>query len=107
MRGLLGAMSDLIMVLDDRGRYLKVTPNNSSLLFKKADDVVGKTVSDIFAKSEAEIFLTCINKTLLTQETQDIEYSLNIQGNDMWFNARVSPLSSDSVIVVARDISDR
>ena len=107
LRGLLGAMSDLIMVIDSQGCYLKVTPMNSVLLFKKTEDIIGKTVSEIFAKIEADIFLNCIKETLLTQETQDIEYSLNINGTDMWFNARVSPLSSDSVIVVARDISDR
>lgn len=107
MRGLLGAMSDLIMVLDHRGRYLKITPMNSSLLFQKVEDVIGNTVSDIFPKREADKFLNCIGQTLLTQETQDLEYSLNVNGNDLWFNARVSPLSSDSVIVVARDISDR
>jgi signal transduction histidine kinase/CheY-like chemotaxis protein len=36
-----------------------------------------------------------------------VEYSLTIEEQEVWFAANVSPISADSVIWVARDISDR
>lgn len=36
-----------------------------------------------------------------------VEYSLRIGGKNVWFAANVSPLSANSVIWAARDITDR
>jgi len=62
---------------------------------------------EIFPSPQADTFLHCIHQTLNTQQTQDLEYSLTINDTSTWFSAKLSPLSSTSVIVVARDISDR
>ncbi|MEQ9622073.1 PAS domain S-box protein [Coleofasciculus chthonoplastes] len=107
LRGLFAAMSDLIFVLDAEGRYLKVSPANHNLLYQPTDVLIGKTLHEIFPSPQADTFLDCIYQTLNTQQTQDLEYSLTLNGTSTWFSAKFSPLSEISVIVVARDISDR
>jgi len=107
LRALFAAMTDLIFVLDAQGRYLKIAPTNPALLYKPAEDLVGKRLDEIFAPAPTEFFLDYIGRALDTQQTIDVEYSLCIHGTQMWFAARVSPLQDDTVIWVARDITER
>jgi PAS domain S-box-containing protein len=107
LRGLFTAMRDLVLVFNAEGRYLKIFPTEPNLLYKPAQILLGKTLHEIFSPSQADQFLNCIRKTLETQKTQDLEYSLTIAETQKWFSAKVSPLSADSVIFVARDISAR
>jgi PAS domain-containing protein len=53
------------------------------------------------------MFLSQVHAALDNQETINFEYRLPIQDKELWFDARISPFLDDSVIVVARDISDR
>jgi PAS domain S-box-containing protein len=107
LHALFAAMTDVILVLDAQGHYLKIAPTNPPLLYKPAEELVGKTPHEIFAPAQAEFFLDCIRRALDTQQTIDLEYSLSINGTQVWFAARISPLYEDIVICVARDITER
>jgi hypothetical protein len=41
------------------------------------------------------------------KEMSRLDYNLEIGGREYWFTANISPLTQDSVIWVARDITDR
>ncbi|CAN1210183.1 CHASE4 domain-containing protein [Tumidithrix helvetica PCC 7403] len=107
LRALFRAMTDVIMVIDSQGYYLKVTPTNDALLVRPAEELVGKTLYQVFERSQAEQFMHQIWQVLNTQQTLNTEYLLEINGKPIWFSASVSPIADDSVIWVARDISDR
>jgi len=106
MRALFAAMTDVIIVLDSNGRYLKIAPTNQSNLYRPPADMVGKTVTELFPPDQAAFFIENIRKTLEIKELTSVVYKLNIENKEIWFSALVSPLSSDSVIWVARDITD-
>lgn len=107
LRALFAAMNDVILVLDKNGRYLKIAPTNPELLYRPPEELVGKTIADSFPAEQAEMFLNHIHAALETRQTQKLEYMLPIGGRDVWFAATVSPMTSDSVILVARDITER
>jgi PAS domain S-box-containing protein len=107
LRALLAAMTDVILVLDIEGRYLKVAPTNPSLLFKPPDELVGKTLHEVMPGEQADVFLEHIRRALETQRPVDTEYSLLIDGKEVWFAGTVSPMQEDSVVYVARDITER
>ena len=107
LRALLAAMSDVILVLDIEGRYLKIAPTNPFLLYKPSDELVGKTLHEVMPEEQADVFLGHIRRALETQHPVDTEYSLRIGGEEVWFAGTVSPMQEDSVIYVARDISER
>ena len=106
LQALFTAMTDVIIVYNSEGRYLKVAPTNQSNLYRPPTDMVGKTVSELFPPEQAAFFLEKIQQTLKTGELTSAEYSLTIDGKDIWFAALISPMSADSVIWVARDITD-
>ncbi|MFB8797193.1 MAG: PAS domain S-box protein [Microcoleus sp.] len=106
LRALFAAMSELIVVLDASGRYLKVAPTNLSLLYKPPEELIGKTLSEMFPPATADRFLHCIQSALDTKQTVSIEYTLPIGDREICFAASISPLSEESVIWVARDITE-
>ncbi len=107
MRALLAAMTDVILVLDAEGRYLKVAPTNPSLLYKPSDEMVGKTLHDLFPPAQAASFHATLRRALETGRPVDFEYSLPIGGREVWFAATISPMPGNTAIWVARDITRR
>lgn len=107
LQGLFAAMTDTVFVLNSYGRYCKIASTNSTLLYQPAEVLVGKTLYEVFSSDLADTFLAYVHQALASQQTCEIEYSLPIGGRTVWFSAKVSPVSDDSVIWVARDVTDR
>ncbi|HUI30149.1 MAG TPA: PAS domain S-box protein [Candidatus Acidoferrales bacterium] len=107
LRTLFESMKDIILVLDKDGRFLRVAPTEDSLLYKPSSELMGKKSNEIFPREQADYFVDVIRKTLESGEPQNAEYSINIRGEEKWRTATVSPLTNDSVLWVARDITER
>ncbi len=107
LRALFAGMMDVVIVYDAEGRYLEIAPTKGSGLFRAASEFLGKTVEELFAPAEARFILEHINQSLKMGELRDVEYSLRFGDQVRWFSAAVSPLSSNSVIWVAHDITNR
>ncbi|HKR00676.1 MAG TPA: PAS domain S-box protein [Pyrinomonadaceae bacterium] len=107
LRALFAAMPDIILVIDGEGRYLKVAPTNPSLLYKPSAELVGKRFHEVFPRSQADLFLGHVRRALETRQPVSIVYSLTINETEVWFEGTVSPMLEDSVIWVARDITER
>ena len=105
-RALFAAMSDVIIVLDQQGRYLKIAPTNPSLLYQAPEQLIDKTIDQIFVPETAIFFKTYIDKALNLKLPINIEYSLPIDHKIVWFAACISPMTDDTVIWVARDITE-
>ena len=108
LHALLTAIKDVVLVLDVQGRYLKIAPTNLALLHKPPDELIGKTLHEVFPQAQADTFLSRIQESLETKQTFNIEYSHpTIEHKEVWFAASISPLDNDSVIWVARDMTER
>ncbi|HEY9710849.1 MAG TPA: transporter substrate-binding protein, partial [Oculatellaceae cyanobacterium] len=107
LQALFAAMSDVVLVIDAQGRYLKIAPTKSAALYRSADQLIGKTLHELFERSQADIFVGYIQDALTTQQTVNFEYSITIRDREVWFAASISSISEDSVIWVARDITER
>jgi len=107
LRTLINAMTDVMFVCNSEGRYLKIPETNPSLLYKPPNELLGKTLHDVFPKDQADFFLSKIRQALNTQKSINFEYSLPIGNMEIWFNATISPMSDDMTLIVARDITDR
>jgi PAS domain S-box-containing protein len=105
LRALFAAMSDVILVVDAEGRYLEIAPTKPEILYRPAEEVLGKTVHEIFPAEQADYFLDHIREALTTGRTTQVEYAFVIGGQERCFSAAISPLSSNTVIVVARDVT--
>ncbi len=107
LRAVFSAMDDVILVLDAEGRYLKIAPTNPSLLYKPPDELVGKTLHEVMPEEQADIFRGHVRRALEEQRPVNTEYSLMVDGREVWFAGTVSPMEEDRVVYVARDITER
>jgi PAS domain S-box-containing protein len=107
LRAIFAAMTELIFVLDSQGKYLKIISNDPTLLHSSAGDLLNKTLSEVFEPKQADAFLSYIQQSLDTHQTVSVEYNLIIGKQNLWFAANISPISNNSVIWVARDITAR
>jgi urea transport system substrate-binding protein len=107
LHALFAAMNDVVLVFNTQGRFLKIAPTNLSLLYKSADQLIGKTLHEVFEKAQADAFVGYIQKALATQQTVNVEYTRpTLEKQEVWLSASISPLSEDTVIWVARDITE-
>lgn len=104
-RALFSSMDDLIIVLDRNGKYLEIAPTNPNLLYKPAEELIGKTLYEVFPEENATYFLNKIEESLNSQVPISIEYTLDIKDKKFWFEGRISPMIDDKVLLVVRDIT--
>ena len=107
MSALFAAMTDVIIVLDREGRYLKIAPTNTELLIKEPEKLLNTNIREHLPELQADLVFNSIQSCLDSKQTLNLEYSRSIKNQEVWFSANISPLSEDRVILVARDISDR
>lgn len=107
MRALFAAMNDLIIVLDRDGRYIEIAPTREELLAAPREELLGRTVRELFDRNLAERFVQSIHRALESRTTTETDYSLETDGTTHWFEARISPLPDDRVLLVAHDATAR
>jgi diguanylate cyclase (GGDEF)-like protein/PAS domain S-box-containing protein len=106
-QALLRAINDLVLVISDEGRFLEIAPTNNDLLYRPPAEMLGKTFAEVFPADRAGYFMGAVQRALQSGRTTQIEYSLPIDEQVLWFNANISPMSEDRVVWVARDITER
>ncbi|NJS09514.1 MAG: response regulator [Microcoleus sp. CSU_2_2] len=107
LRTIFAAMTDLVLVRNAEGRCIKIAPTGASSLIKPPDEMINRTAHEVLPASVADLILDTIQQVLITKESINIEYNFTARDREVWLDAKVSPLSPESVIIVARDISDR
>ncbi|HBB96464.1 MAG TPA: hypothetical protein DC054_13840 [Blastocatellia bacterium] len=107
VRALFAAITDVIIVFDADGRYLKIAPTNSTDSYKPPDDLIGRTQHEILPKETADFLVSHIRRALDEGRAHRVEYRVELEGTEVWFDGSVAPLSPNSVIWIARDITER
>jgi PAS domain S-box-containing protein len=107
MKALFAAMTDRVTVRDVSGRCLNIIPTKAATIYKLPEAMIGRKLHEDLPRPQADLILQGILQAISTQETVSIEYSLPIDSKEVWLAETISPLSTETAILVARDISDR
>ena len=107
LRTLFAAMTDVILVLDAEGRYVKIAPTNPLNQYRPSEELLGKKIHQVFPREEADKILHQIGRVLESRQTIDFDYRLSIGSGEAWFECKISPLTKDTVFWIARDITER
>jgi PAS domain S-box-containing protein len=108
LQGLFAAMPDVILVYDQTGCCLKVVATNPHLLVKPSEEQINRTVYDIHPPELAQLCHRSIQTVVATQRPLSyVEYAVTIADQLMWFSANISPLSDNTVLWMARDITEQ
>jgi PAS domain S-box-containing protein len=104
---LLEAVPDLMFVIDKEGNYVDFKRAEADLFALPPESIVGKNVRDtgFSAADEKEIFAR-LEETLGTGETTTVEYTLQTPRGPGSYEARMTKLNDDKVLVVVREITE-
>jgi len=97
----------VVLVIDREGVYRKIAPTNHGLLVKPPEELLGKTLRDVFLPDQAKTFISAMQQVLDTKQTKVIEYDLIIGDKTMRFETTISAMTEDNTLWVAHDITQR
>jgi PAS domain S-box-containing protein len=107
LRSLFNSMSDLVFEMDYNGKYKNIAPTNPELMFKPSNELLGKTLHEVFPQEDADMFLGFIQRSLDTNKKMMIEYPLMINDEVHWFEGIANPKTDKTVLFMAHDITNR
>jgi PAS domain S-box-containing protein len=104
LRAMLEAVPDMVLEIRRDGTIAQYIPAaNEDLNFLPAG-VVGKTVSQVLP-AIAEQTAFAMERALDSGQLHAFEFDISVKGEQKTLEARVSPIGSDLVLVMVRDIS--
>ncbi|MBD2341743.1 PAS domain S-box protein [Calothrix sp. FACHB-156] len=105
LRALFSAIPDPICIFTAQGQLVCAIKGNPSYGELHKEEYIGKTLHQLYAKEQADEFLSYIQQVLRTQEVLTVEYRHPLAGREVWFSARIAPIRHEQVIWIARDIT--
>jgi len=111
-RAITKAMPDLVMVLDEDGRYLDLCTLDESRLVAPPSQMLGRTVYECLPLESALFIHENVRKALLSSSVIAVEYPLAVQAGSLFLEARVVAMDDvidgkRCVVWVSRDITER
>lgn len=113
LRSVLNSMDDLVFVIGTDGmfkRYYQTSAKDN--LYVPSEKFLGKHFRDVLPPNVARLLQTVMKEIKESGETQQFDYSLEINDQECWFNASISPIKPPSgsfteVTAVVRNITKR
>ena len=105
---MLNAIPDLFFIITPEGR---ITHYHASLrpeeMYIPPERFLNKLVTEAFPAETGEPMLCRVREALDLYAMQIFEYSLDVSGQARHFEGRVLPINRESVLLLARDITER
>jgi PAS domain S-box-containing protein len=101
---MLGAIPDLLFHIDRYGKMLAWAGPEKEL-YTEPEEIIGHYLKDYLPESLAELGLRRVTRVLEEQQLNIFEYTMPIQGSPNTFEARMIPMTKDSVLMVARNVT--
>ena len=131
LRSILAGITDIILILDEQARDIQVLSMDRAIAHPYKQELVNQTIEQFWQPETAPKFLSQVRRVIQTQQRQDFEYSIRLEQHqtrgiasqaldlgvdgenlytplgEFWFTAQINPMSPNSVIWIARDITRR
>ena len=106
LRGLFSALPDLVVLVDQDEKIIKVAPTKFPFLHSP-EDLMGRRLADLFSPQLTAQFRHTIQDVLASGETRMMEFQYTVNGKPGWFETSISPISDKETIWVIRNVSER
>lgn len=104
LRALLNAIPDMIFEFNRDGKILQFIPSANNAPLLPPDEFLGKTIVDVLP-SLADQTVFAIGRALDSGDVNAFRYDLQQDGKNRTFEARITPISPDTVLAMVRDVS--
>jgi PAS domain S-box-containing protein len=112
LKTIIRAIPELVIVMDQEGRYIDVMTSDKEMNYPAQKKYEGMRIHDVLPDSIADSLLGFISKTIESGEKQTMEYELISPSGVVWFEARSAPLDMTvsgkrCIVIATRNITDR
>jgi len=104
-RAILQALPDVMLQLSVDGQFLQYHAANDAVLWRPPEEIINKSVHEVFPQESAEQIMSRIDNAIRTQQMQQYEYQLPYPDGPRHFEARLVKLNGNKVLAIVRDIS--
>jgi len=104
-QAILSALPDMMFVFDTNSTYLDVHTRDEALLLVPPSAFLGRTIAEVMPPDLARQFARCFDQVALEGSSQT-DYSLTVDGERRYFEARMVPCGPDKVLAIVRDVTD-
>lgn len=112
LQAIVGAMPDVVLLIDEDGKYLEVLTSDEADLIAPCNALVGKHLSDFMPRELTESFLAQFRDCIATGATQRFTYQLQIDGRTHHFEGRCQHYQGkiqgrSAVVFIARNRTEQ
>jgi PAS domain S-box-containing protein len=112
LRSIVENSSDQIFMLDKDCKFLSVNTTAADISRKSPQEMIGKSISEIFPETTAVQFSKNIKKVFDTGKSLFIEEKMVVQGRELYNSTSLNPVKGDggrvmAVTGIVRDITER
>jgi PAS domain S-box-containing protein len=107
IKDILRAMPDLTFTQTPDGVYLDYYSKDKGKLMFLPEGFLGKSMWEVLPAELADAFSKCFKRATESGELQIHEYMLPMQGDILWYEARIIHMNNGQILSVVRDITER
>ncbi len=107
MRAIFEAIPDLLFRVDREGIILDCKTGNTSDLIFARERLINRKIDDIPVPSVSRQFASAMEAARKTRSPASAEYSLYIDGEKRFYEARFIPSANDQIVIMVRNVSER
>lgn len=101
------AMPDLLFVIDQQGYFHEYYATTPEGLLVPAEQIIGTNLRSIFNRETGDLHLNMISKCIQIKGLVTYEYSIAVDQVVVYFEARMTPVGDERVLVFVRDITEK
>ena len=106
LNAIMNAIPDLLFVIERTGIIKEFYTTQLDELYIPAQRIIGTNIASIFDDQTANYHLSAIKDSLENNKLTTYEYSLTFGEEEKYFEARAVPFSSDTVIILVRNMTN-
>ncbi len=106
-RALVAAIPDPIFRIGTDGRYRGFKVDSERDLVTPPGQVIGHTLHERLPVAVADEILALGRRAVERDEPQQVEYSLEVDGEPHWYEGRVVACGADEFMLIVRDFTER
>ncbi|MDY7023029.1 MAG: PAS domain-containing protein, partial [Cyanobacteriota bacterium] len=107
IRSFLAALTDVVLIIHLHEDKIEIKDTPPNQFYSKHPDIIQETIQQLSQPAQAQWVFPPIQQALETQDVVSLEYDLHSEIGVSWFSAKISPLSENTVVWVAQDITAR
>ncbi|MFN8380685.1 MAG: PAS domain S-box protein [Anaerolineales bacterium] len=107
IHALMDAVPDMMFMLNHEGVFLDYHASKKELLYAPPETFLGRNIRDVLPSQMVDMYVFCIEQIAKVGESQLFEYTLEVAGEQHFFEAHVVAYQGDHILCVVRNITRR